>query len=975
MSLRLFRLGQWSFRNRWWIIGAWVTILGVIVALLVSQGGARISSAITIDGTESERVINELREEFPEMSGSQGTIIFRSQDDSRLDTKVTGTGLKNLANELNALPGVAERGDLRELLPGVSEIPNDFDVDAIQEFFNGLPQGFDFEKYQLLFTALPGDVDVSEVQTLLSSLSEGTDLTGLREIITQLGNEIDLQALQSILSSLPEHIDISQLQQNLAIAPAGTSAAQLQQILPDLPQDVELESLLQILTQIPTSIDLKAVQRMFDELPSELDVAELSRILVALPADVDLSELHSLATDLPASISLADMQSLLESTSGKLDLENFRGLFADLPAGTKMSEIQSVMDVPLLMVAGEQIPGMLLSDDGRTVMFQIQLATQIENLAEDELNQIISLSQNSAEELNLDVFISESLKPHSAPLGGSEIFGLLVAALVLFLTLGSLRAAGLPLVTALVGVGVGLGCALTLSHVIELTSATPVLALMVGLAVGIDYALFIVNRARVLIIREGMNSYEAVGQAVGTAGSAVVFAGLTVVIALSGLTLIGISFLTTMALVAAVTVILAVLVALTLLPALLSIIGERLVSERARTAAQLTSIKTSFATMWAKRVVSLRGVVTAVIVVALGVMTIPAASMALGMPNGSTSNQGTDERQAYDAISAGFGEGYNAPLITVTHAPPGEKFNVIELPLIALNLREMPGVLTAQPMGLSSDGSVAIVSVIPEHGPDDPSTTAVVHDLRDTGKQIIDINVASFGVTGLTAVNLDISEKLAKVLPTYIAIIVVLSLLVLLLVFRSILIPIKATVGFLLSIGATFGIITAVFQWGWAKDLFGLDATGPILSFLPIMVTGILYGLAMDYEMFLVTSMRQAHVQGYSGNNAITEGFFRASRVVVAAAAIMVAVFAGFIFSSDTMVRQFGTALAIGILIDAFLIRLTLVPALMSFLGERAWWLPQWMNRVLPNLDVEGHKLNEHLKTKQVMQKQKAPRL
>lgn len=961
MSLRLFRLGQWSFRNRWSVIGAWAAIVAVVVSLLASQGGARISSAITIDGTESERVINELHKEFPEMSGSQGTIVFRSEDGSRLDEEPSATGLKTLAHDLNSLPGVAERGDLRELLPGIDQIPDGIDVDAVQGFISALPQDANLSDYQHLLATLPTDIDMAQVQSLLSSLPADTDLAGLREMMSHLGDEIDLPTLQQTLSNLPEHLDIAQLRQRLASVPPEANPAQLQQMIPDLPEDVDLQGLRQTLTQIPPNVDLDVLHRIFKELPVGMDVAGLSKLMKTLPADVNLSELHSLVADLPENVNLTEMQSFLEHTDGDLEVDTFRDLFADLPAGTKMSEVQSVMDISLLRVDGEQVPEMLLSADGRTVMFQIQLATQIENLADDDLTQIIALAQNNADELNLEVFISESLKPHTAPLGGSEIFGLLVAALVLILTLGSLRAAGLPLITALVGVGVGLGGALALSHTIELTSATPVLALMVGLAVGIDYALFIVNRARALILNEGQSAYTAVGQAVGTAGSAVVFAGLTVVIALGGLTLIGISFLTIMALVAAITVVLAVLVALTLLPALLGLIGEHLVSQRARTATKVATAGTGFATRWARRVISLRGIVTAVIVVSLGVMAIPATSMTLGMPNGSTANHDTDERQAYDAISEGFGEGYNAPLITVTHAPPGEQISAIDLPLMALSLRDIPGVLAAQPMGLSSDGSVAIVSVIPEHGPDALSTADLVHDLRDTGTNVIEIDAASFGVTGLTAVNLDISEKLAKVLPIYITIIVILSLIVLLLVFRSILIPLKATIGFLLSIGATFGIITAVFQWGWAKELFGLDATGPILSFLPIMVTGILYGLAMDYEMFLVTSMRQAHVQGNRGNVAITEGFTRASRVVVAAAAIMVAVFAGFIFSSDSMVKQFGTALAIGILIDAFLIRLTLIPAIMSFLGERAWWLPRWMNRILPNLDVEGHTLNEHL--------------
>ncbi|HUH52460.1 MAG TPA: MMPL family transporter, partial [Microbacteriaceae bacterium] len=544
-----------------------------------------------------------------------------------------------------------------------------------------------------------------------------------------------------------------------------------------------------------------------------------------------------------------------------------------------------------------------------------------------------------------------------------EALGLVVAALVLFLTLGSLRAAGLPLITGVLGVAIGLGGAFALSQTVELTSATPVLALMIGLAVGLDYALFIVNRQRHLILREGLSAKEATGRALGTAGGAVTFAGIIVIIALVGLILIDISFLTTMALVAAATVLLAVLIALTLLPSLLGIVGERILSKRARnkqTRGDHTQ-RHGFARRFVTAVVKGRWVVIVGVVALLSVAAIPMTQMSLGMPSGATANLDTTERQAADAVAQSFGAGYNAPLISVVHAPQKETFDPSQLPAIAESLAAGDNVETVRPMGVSPDESLALFSVIPIAGSDAPSTKALVAELRNDTGDLTGIEGTSTGITGLTAVNLDISEKLATVLPLYITIIVVLSLLVLLIVFRSILIPIKATVGFLLTIGSTFGIMTAIFQWGWLKEIVGFDTAGPILSFLPIMVTGILYGLAMDYEMFLVSSMREAHVRGHEGKDAVVHGFEQASRVVVAAAVIMVSVFAGFIFSDDSMVKQFGLALAVGILIDAFLVRMTLVPALMSVLGRAAWWTPRWLGRFLPNLDIEGEKLAIYL--------------
>ena len=613
-----------------------------------------------------------------------------------------------------------------------------------------------------------------------------------------------------------------------------------------------------------------------------------------------------------------------------------------------------------LVVGGRPVPGILLSVNGDVALFQFQLTEQVQDLADGATTGLVGTASKAAAAADLKAIPSESLEKMEPPVGGTEGFGLLAAALVLVLTLGSLRAAGLPLATALVGVAGGVGGAFALSHLFEMTSTTPALALMVGLAVGIDYALFIVNRQRRLILHEGLDAKEAAARAVGTAGSAVFFAGLTVIIALASLSIIGISMLTTMAFVAAATVLLAVVIALTLLPSLLGLVGEKIASAKARAkrAEMIANEDHGFANRVVTGIVRRPVVVILAAVAVMGVAAIPMASMSLGMPTGASANLDTAKRQSYDAITAGFGEGYNAPLL-VTAEPSAAKgaMQAQDLGSIAQTLGAVPDVATVSPMGMLPAGDLAIFSVIPKSGPEDQATIDLVTALRDPGSSVARANGVTLGVTGLTAINIDISEKLADVLPIYIAIIVGLSLIILTLVFRSLVIPVVATLGFLLSIVATFGLTTAVFHWGWAGGLIGVDTPGPVISMLPIMVTGILYGLAMDYQVFLVTSMREAHVHGHQGVGAVVHGFDQASRVVVAAAIIMTAVFAGFIFSHDAMIKQFGLALAAGIVIDAFLVRMLVIPASMALLGERAWWMPRWLDRVLPDLDVEGDRL------------------
>ncbi|GAB2461404.1 MMPL family transporter [Nocardioides hungaricus] len=614
---------------------------------------------------------------------------------------------------------------------------------------------------------------------------------------------------------------------------------------------------------------------------------------------------------------------------------------------------------PLLM-DGAPVPGVLVSSDGQVALFQFQFTVASTSLTDDDVTSVVEVVERAEQGTGITVLPSDSLKAIEIPVGIGEVIGLAIATLVLVLTLGSLIAAGLPLVTALVGVGIGVGGAYALSTVVEMNSATPVLGLMVGLAVGIDYALFVVNRQRRLILDGGLTAREAAGRAVGTAGSAVFFAGLTVLIALTALTVIGIAMLSTMALVAASTVALAVLIALTLLPALLGLVGERICSDkaRARRRAKVDAESHSVADHWVKGVIRFRWPVIAGVVAILGVMAIPAASMNLGIPTGATANQDTAARQSYEAVARGFGEGFNGPLL-VTAEPTGTAGRVtpeLTAKLIG-GLQDRDDIVLAAPVGVNEAGDLAVFSVIPTSGPSDEATSDLVKSLREPDNAIARENQVQLGVTGFTAIGIDMSDKLADVLPLYLAIIIVLSILILMLVFRSIVVPIKATAGFLLSILATFGATTAVFQWGWLSGLFGFDTGGPLMSFMPIIVTGILYGLAMDYEVFLVSSMREAHIHGQPARQSVVHGFDQASRVVVAAAIIMVAVFSGFIFSHDIMIKQIGFALAAGILIDAFIVRLTLVPALMAVFNERAWWLPRWLDRLLPDLDIEGDKL------------------
>jgi RND superfamily putative drug exporter len=543
---------------------------------------------------------------------------------------------------------------------------------------------------------------------------------------------------------------------------------------------------------------------------------------------------------------------------------------------------------------------------------------------------------------------------------GSEGAGMMIGFAVLAITLASLLAAGLPLLTALVGVVTGVMGLTALSGVVEVSSVAPTLATMLGLAVGIDYALFILTRHR-QNLGEGMPVREAAAQATATAGSAVVFAGLTVIIALAGLVVIDIPFLTVMGLAAAGTVAVAVLIAVTLLPAVLGFAGERIARSnrllRMRPRHRPAGAPT-LSVRYARLVTRRPLLATTACVALLGAIAIPALHMELGLPDAGNKPTSSTERRAYDLLTDGFGEGFNGPLTVVVDRPGlSESQQKAIANGVVEGLREIDGVAAVAPAIQNARGDLTVAMVTPETGPASEKTKELVDVIRAKADEVLEQTGTRAYVTGQTALNIDTADQLSSSLPRYVAVVVGLALLLLTVVFRSVLVPIKAAAGFLLSIGASMGLVVWIFQDGHLADWFGVASPGPIVSFLPVLLIGILFGLAMDYEVFLVSRMREAFVRTGDAKGSVIAGYGQSGRVVAAAAVIMVSVFGAFILDPDPVVKAIGLSLAFGVLADAFIVRMTLVPAVMALLGRHAWRLPRRMGRWLPDVDIEGSSL------------------
>lgn len=654
----------------------------------------------------------------------------------------------------------------------------------------------------------------------------------------------------------------------------------------------------------------------------------------------------------------------------------------------------------------------MLSDDGRigytTFTFDVPSAMDVQQEHRDVVNEAMDLGREQGLQVEAG---GPGFGDPIQIAGGSEIIGVIVAFVVLIFTFGSLVAAGLPVLTALIGVGIGALAILLATAWFDLNNITPVLAVMLGLAVGIDYALFILSRYR--SERRHRPAAEAAGMATGTAGSAVLFAGVTTVVALAALAIVNIEFLTAMGLSAAFTVAVAVLVALTLLPAMLGVLGDRTFGGRAPGVAgnpwKRGGKRRRARTMgnyWVSFVQRVPGLTIAVVVLGLGALSAPVLDLEMALPSDSTSNLDTTQRKSADLMAEGFGEGVNAPFLVVVDAEEVNPDAGALQPLIQAQqtMSEQAGetvdtqsaaelssylytvgqfnslhdVKHAQLIDVNDETSGAQIMVTPFTGPDDQETVEVAESLREQSTEIQDATGVDIGLTGLTAVQMDITEALSSAMFPYLAIVVGVAILLLLLVFRSILVPLVAGLGFVLSVGAAFGVTILV----WQQGLWGLvDTPGPLISFMPIFLIGVTFGLALDYQVFLVTRMREHYVvlrdggrtgaqrHGRSAGDSATGrrysiveestivGFTRGARVVTAAALIMIAVFVAFIDQPLPFIQIFGFALAVSVIFDAFFIRMALVPATMFLMGRATWWMPKWLDRILPQFDVEGSAL------------------
>ncbi len=631
----------------------------------------------------------------------------------------------------------------------------------------------------------------------------------------------------------------------------------------------------------------------------------------------------------------------------------------------------------------------LISDDASAAIVQLQFAGQATDVSDEAKDTLFEVTADLEEDLpeGSEVALGGDLFSTEIPaLSLIEAVGVLIALFVLIVTFRSIAVAWFPLVSALIGVGLAIALIFVSTAFATISSTTPMLAIMLGLAVGIDYALFIVARHQDQV-RDGVAPEESAARATGTAGSAVVFAGVTVLIALIGLSFAGIPFLTTMGIAAAVAVAIAVAVAVTLTPALLGFAKGRVTGwpRRARRAPKDTEAADDavappahtrgFAARWVGLVTKHPLVTTIAVVVSLGVVAIPSASLALALPNAGVLPEDNEARQAYDLTAEHFGPGFNGPLVmTGTIVTSTDPLGLMED--LAAEVEQIPGV-AAVPLAVPNPtADTGIVQIVPETAPDAPETADLVLELRAHHDEWLDEYGVDLKVTGFTAVGIDISDRLGAALLPFGIFVVGLSLVLLAIVFRSIWVPLMAAGGYLLSILAAFGVVAAVFEWGWFADALHVSKVGPVISFMPIIVMGVLFGLAMDYQVFLVSRMREDYVHARRraaalgaaapsprqiAVDAIRSGFRASARVVTAAAVIMFAVFAAFVPEGDSSIKPIALGLAVGIAVDAFLVRMTLIPALMALLGEKAWWIPAWMDRTLPHFDIEGEAVEHEL--------------
>ncbi|MEV7693976.1 MMPL family transporter [Microbacterium sp. NPDC089189] len=630
---------------------------------------------------------------------------------------------------------------------------------------------------------------------------------------------------------------------------------------------------------------------------------------------------------------------------------------ADTAAIAQACENLAVVDevagvtCPVAMAASGQTPASdgtpaQISADGGMAFITVQLTVAATDI-DASLVGAVETAAAPAASAGLDVAYSGLVTAEAGGENWTEIAGIVIAFVVLAITFGAFIAAGVPLVTAVIGVVVASSSILIIAAFAPVSSTAPLLATMLGLAVGIDYALLIVSRHRTQLA-EGISARESIPLAIATAGTAVVFAGLTVMIALLGLAVAGIPFLTVMGLGAAGAVLAALAVAVTLLPALLAVLG-RLVRPRVRRRARTRTAPP----LWVRAATKVPLATIGVVVLGLLVVATPALGLRLTLPDAGYDPPTSPARIAYDLLDEGFGPGFNGPLL-VTADISGTLD--IEGSLSALNdaFSGIPDVVAVSQAFPNAALDLAVLTITPASSPSSDATTELVRTLRADEPAFAAAHGFGYAVTGQTALAIDISDRLGAALLPFAVVVVGLCLVLLTIMFRSIAVPLSATFGYLLSVGAALGVTTAVFEWGWGAEILGVGKVGPVISFLPILVMAVLFGLAMDYHVFLVSRMREKYAATGDARASVREGFGASARVVTAAALIMFAVFFSFVPGGNAIIQPLALALAVGVLIDAFIVRMTLIPAIMAMLGDRAWWLPGWLARLLPDADIEG---------------------
>lgn len=595
-----------------------------------------------------------------------------------------------------------------------------------------------------------------------------------------------------------------------------------------------------------------------------------------------------------------------------------------------------------------------ISRDGAIAYATLQYSGRGIELPDSTLDALFDfVDDHSTPELQLEVGGAVVQSGEIVPPGRAELIGLAAGAVILLIAFGSAVAMGLPMVTALFSLATGLLLILLAARVLAMSSFTPAFAAMIGIGVGIDYALLVVTRYREELAR-GLSVIEAVSVAVDTAGRAVIFAGGAVVIALLALFIVGIEFVAAIGVAGATVVLSAVLVATTLLPALLGAIGHHIDRWQIRAFHSVETHRDTGIWFRLSTAVQRHAWTSAVGATALLLLlAAPALDMRLGFSDAGNNPESMRSRRAYDLLSSGFGAGFNGPLVVAVELPEGGA--EAELNALSAALGAAEGVAFASPPTLSPAGGAAVISVIPAGAPQDESTTLLLHRIRG---EVIPLATAGTGleahVGGITAAFSDIGDRITERLPLFLAIVIGLSFVLLMAVFRSIVVPLKAALMNLLSIGAAYGVLVAIFQWGWLSGPLQTGGAGPIESFLPMMLFAVLFGLSMDYEVFLLSRIRENYVGGMGNSQAVARGVTQTARVITAAAAIMVAVFLSFALSEGRIIKEFGVGLGVAIFLDATVVRLVLVPAVMELLGDANWWFPRWLDRLLPRVQIEG---------------------